>query len=142
MKTAELCRCRVGHVSSVDPAAGTVRVVFDDKQGLVSYNLPVLQRNTLKNKDEAWPDPGEHVVCLFLGNGLEQGFVLGAIYDRKNRPPIGDQDVRAITFEDGTTVKVDRKNHRVDVQDSFGSYIRMEGGYIRIKAAVQTIIER
>ena len=142
MKTAELCRCRVGHVSSVDPTAGTARVVFDDKQGLVSYNLPVLQRNTLKNKDEAWPDPGEHVVCLFLGNGLEQGFVLGAIYDRKNRPPVGDQDVRVTTFEDGTTLKVDRKNHIVEVKDFYGSYIRFAEGNIYIKSHADVHINK
>ena len=37
---------RIGEVSSINPAKGTARVVFDDDDGTVSFDLPILQRNT------------------------------------------------------------------------------------------------
>jgi phage baseplate assembly protein V len=131
---------RAGRVSAYYPETHTARVVFGDKDDMVTYTLPVIVPNTLKNKDEAHLDVGEHVVCLFLGNGLETGFILGSIYDQKNRPPLGDQDVRRTEFEDGTTMFVDRKNHVVEIKDSYGSYIRMENGNIYIKSAENVYI--
>lgn len=102
---------RVGRVSSVNPAACTVRVAFDDKDNLVSFDLPVIVPQTLKNKDYILPDVGEHVVCLFLPNGLAQGFCLGAIYSAEDVPPASDANKRVIQFEDGTRIEYDRTEH-------------------------------
>jgi phage baseplate assembly protein V len=133
--TWEALPLRDGHVSSYDPATHTARVVFEDRDNLVSNPFPVLLPNTLKNRDETHLDPGEHVICLCFGNGVESGIVLGCVYDKKNPPAIGDQDIRATVYEDGTTVSVDRKNHVVEIKDSFGSYIKFAGGNIYIVAS-------
>ena len=126
---------RSGRVSSIDPKTGTARVTFADKDDLVSADLPLLVQNSLKNKDYHMMDIGESVVCLFLPNGLNQGFILGAHYNEKDEVPIGDPDVRMVKFDDGTTLTVDRKRHVVKILDSFGSYIEFAGGNITIKAA-------
>ena len=102
---------RVGSVVSTDPDAGTARVQLADADGLVSHDLPVAQRQTLKNKDYAMPDVGEHVLCLFLPFGIEQGFVLGSIYSQADATPVADQDKRHVEFEDGTWLQYDRKAH-------------------------------
>lgn len=102
---------RVGVVTSADPAAMTVRVKVADQDGLVSYNLPVVVRKTLKDKDYWLPDVGEHVVCLFLPFGQEQGFCLGAIYSQADAPPVADRDKRHVVFEDETMAEYDRKEH-------------------------------
>ena len=102
---------RVGSVVSTDPAAGTSRVQLADADGLVSHDLPVAQRQTLKNKDYAMPDVGEHVLCLFLPFGIEQGFVLGSIYSQADATPVADQDKRHVEFKDGTWFQYDRKAH-------------------------------
>jgi hypothetical protein len=78
---------RVGTVTSVDPATATVRVQVRDQDGLISHALPVIQRKTLKDKDFWLPDIGEHVACLFLPYGQEQGVCLGAIYSRIDTLP-------------------------------------------------------
>lgn len=101
---------RIGRVSSVDPGNATARVVFES-QGVVSYELPVLQRQTLKNKDYWMPDVGEYVVCIFLPTGNAEGFILGAIYWNDNLPPENSIDKRAIFFEDGTSIEYDRASH-------------------------------
>lgn len=105
---------RVGRVSSVDPSTATARVVFE-AQGLVSYNLPVLQRQTLRNKDYYLPDVGEHVVCIFLPTGNAEGFILGSIYSDEDKPPVVSADKRVVCFEDGTMLEYDRSSHTLTI---------------------------
>lgn len=105
---------RVGRISSVDPGKATARVVFE-AQGVVSYDLPVLQRQTLRNKDYWLPDVGEHVVCIFLPTGNAEGFILGSIYSDEDQPPVTSQDKRMVQFEDGTTIEYDRASHTLNI---------------------------
>jgi phage baseplate assembly protein V len=111
------------------------RVRFPDKDNLVSAWLPVGIPNSKKNKDEFHLDVNEHVFCIMQGNGLEAGTVICAIWDDKNKPPLGDSDVRRTEFEDGAVLSVDRKNHVIEIKDSFGSFIRMSDSNIYINAA-------
>jgi len=104
---------RVGIVTQTYPDKATVRVQMVDVDDTVSYELPVIMRKTLKDKDYWMPDVGEHVVCLFLGQGLEQGFVLGAIYSEADKVPVIEQNKRHIEFEDGTVIDYDRIAHRL-----------------------------
>jgi phage baseplate assembly protein V len=101
---------RIGRVSAVDPAKATARVVFE-AHDLVSYDLPILQRQTMKNKDYWLPDVGEHVICIFLPTGNAEGFILGAIYSKEDQPLVTSPDKRAIFFEDGSFIEYDRASH-------------------------------
>ncbi|HWR07745.1 phage baseplate assembly protein V [Sporomusa sp.] len=107
---------RVGRISSINPANGTVRVVFEDRKNDVSYDLPVLVRQSVKNKDYFMPDVGEQAVCLFLPNGNAQGFCLGSFYSDVDTPPASDPNKRHITFEDGTSIEYDRGTHTLTIQ--------------------------
>ena len=91
------------------------RIEFPDKDNLVSAWLPVAVRNSKKNHDEHHFDIGEHVFCSMMGNGLESGVVLCAIYDDKNAPPGKDGDTRKTTFDDGSEIIYDRKNHKMTI---------------------------
>ena len=104
---------RVGVVTNAYPDKGTVRVHLVDVDDSVSYELPVIFRKTLKDKSYWMPDIGEHVVCLFSGQGLEQGFVLGAIYSSADAVPVSSKDKCHITFEDGTVIEYDRAAHKL-----------------------------
>ncbi len=103
---------RVCIVESTNPEKVTVRVRIPDLDNLISYDLQVLQRKTRKDKDYWIPDLQEEVFCLFLGNGLECGFVLGALYNKEDTPPVNSQDKRHIAFADGTWFEYDREKHR------------------------------
>ena len=107
---------RFGYVSAYDPARHMARIKFPDKGDLVSAWLPVAVPNSLKNHDELHLDVGEHVYCSMMGNGLESGVVLCATYDDKNKPPVAEQDKRAVTFEDGTKITYDRAEHLLKVE--------------------------
>ena len=56
---------------------------------------------------------GEQVVCLFAGQGFEQGVVLGAVYSDKDPSPGHEPQVFYRRFEDGTEIQYDRKSHRL-----------------------------
>lgn len=106
---------KLGEISSIDPGRGTARVVFDDEDGLVSYDLPVLQRNTLKNHDFAMPDIGEDAIVLFFGEGQEDGVILGSIYAGEVTPPESTENRRTVVFDDDTRVCYDRQEHKLTV---------------------------
>ena len=120
---------RVGTVTSVDPATATVRVEVADQDGLISHALPVIQRKTLKDKDFWLPDVGEHVACLFLPYGQEQGVCLGAIYSQADTPPerCDSVDKRHVTFPDGTWFEYDRAAHRLHVHVEGDIHIEATG---------------
>lgn len=107
---------KVGEVSSIDPARGTARVVFDDEDGSVSYDLPILQRNTYKTQDFHSVTVGEDVLCLFLPTGPEEGFILGSFYAGEISPPESTKDRRTTVFEDGTVIRYDMASHTATVQ--------------------------
>ena len=106
MTETHTTKLRFGHVTEYDPSRHMARVNFPD-MGIVSYWLPVLVNNSLKNHDYAPLDIGEHVACMMAG---EMGVVLGAFYDDKNPPPAADRDIRRVLFEDGTQVSYDRQS--------------------------------
>jgi phage baseplate assembly protein V len=100
-------------VVAADETAGSARVRIDDAEGIVSMPLRVLQRRTLKDQHQELPDLGEHVACLFAGQGFEQGVVLGAIYSDKDPCPGKEPQALYRKFEDGTELEYDRKSHRL-----------------------------
>lgn len=107
---------RVGVVSSVSASKMAVRVVFADKDDMVTDWLPIVVFQTMSNKDFVLPVVGETAVCLFLGNGIESGFYLGSIYSSVDKPPTSDANKRGIWFEDGSYVEYDRSTGAITVE--------------------------
>jgi len=124
---------KIGKVSSVNEKECSARVVFEND--MVSYDLPIIQHNTVKNKDYILPDVGEQVVCLFLPNSLHNGFIVGSIYSLKDKPAIKDKNIRNIKFNDGTEIEYDRKNHILKV-DCKGEIIIQSASEITIKGNI------
>ena len=104
---------RIGEVSTVDPKKCTARVVFDDEDGFVSNDLPVIQRNTQDVKDYWLPAVGEDVLCLFLPCGEEDGFILGSFYADEIEPPVSSETKRYIEFPDGAKFEYDWKKSKL-----------------------------
>ncbi len=124
---------KIGEVSSINPAMGTARVVFDDEDSVVSYDLPVLQTNTYANKDYSMPDVGEDVLCLFLPSGLEEGFILGSFYAGEIELPESNGNVRTVVFADGTKISYDRALHTLSATMDGTSIVANRAG-VQVKA--------
>jgi phage baseplate assembly protein V len=125
---------RVGRVSAVYPERCTARVVFDDRENLVSFELPTLGRGSLYNKDYWLPDVDEQVVCLFLPNGNAQGFIIGSPFSKADTPPVVDPNKRHMAFSDGTVIEYDRETHTLFV-DAKGPINIMTTNQVNISAA-------
>lgn len=110
---------RVGTVSSVNAAAGTVRVAFAAQDEMVTYELPVITRGSKSNKDYWLPDVDEQVLCIFLpnvsGRGVCEGFVLGTFYSSVDAPAESSVDVHAFKFGDGSVIKHDRNSGKLTI---------------------------
>lgn len=113
---------QAGIVSSVDAAAGTVRVTFPDQDDRVSDDLPVLTPGGW-GSGNALPLSGESVLCAFLGNG-SAGFCLGSYYTDDETPP-GTPQQRGVWFEDGSQVYYDRTLKQLVVKAAGG--VKIEG---------------
>ena len=102
---------RKGTISTVDGARCCARVVFEDKEDLVSDELPILLPFSFRSKGYWLPEVGTPVVCVFTmnpsGNGLTDGFVVGAYYDDDHPPAEINPDVRSIRFPDGSYLRYD-----------------------------------
>lgn len=131
---------RVGTVSSVNAAAGTVRVAFAAQDDMVTYELPVITRGSKNNKDYWLPDVDEQVLCLFLpntsGRGVCDGFVLGTFYSSVDAPVENSGDVHAVKYGDGTIIKHDRSTGKLTISAT-GDIDIIAGGKITING--QTI---
>ena len=123
---------RVGKVTEYDAAAQRARVNFPD-MGIISHWLPVINMNSLKTHDTHYLDAGEHVVCIMNGTGTESGYVLGAIYDDKNKPQECGQDIRNVRYDDGTMISYDRGNHKLMI-DVAGDIEMTASGNIKLTA--------
>lgn len=101
---------RFGKVVGV--TGGAARVQLEDGQGMVSAPLPTLQRRVLKDQEIKLPDDGEPVACLFAGQGLEAGVVLGAVYSQATPDPEQARQLEFSRFSDGTVIFYDRGAHK------------------------------
>lgn len=106
---------RVCIVESVQPKAGTVKVTLPDSDGVVSQPLKVLFERSADNASYDMPDKGEQVVCIFLANGMETGFVLGSFFSSMDPVPVSSADKKHYRFKDGTTIEYDRAAHKLSI---------------------------
>lgn len=124
---------RFGTVVGVDAAAGTARVRLDDGDNMVTAPLRVLARRTLRDKEQCLPDIEEPVACLFSGQGLETGVVLGAHYSDKTLSPGQEATEHYHKYEDGTELRYDRKAHKLQAKVKGDVEMEVEGA-IKAKA--------
>lgn len=107
---------RVGTVTAKDSRNMMCRVTFQDTQtdACTSQFLPVLVNRAFADTYYDLPDIGSKVLCIFLPNGKETGFVLGSFYPR-GKAPEADENIYRHTFKDGTFLEYDRVKHKLTV---------------------------
>lgn len=120
--------CRVGQVVRVNAAEHTAVVRLPDADDMITKELPVLVRFAQDNQAYHLPDEGEQVLCLFLPNGLEEGFVLAGFYSAICPPPINNRQRWYRKFPDGTELYYDRAEHHLRAQVKGSARIKAEDG--------------
>lgn len=107
-----------GVVSEVYPERHSARVAFEDKDAMVSAELPIITLWAQENKMYAMPDVGETVLCIFATNDgtSGEGWIIGSRYHEKSKPSAKNQDVTRIDFKDGTNIEYNRKSHEMKIK--------------------------
>lgn len=100
---------KTGIVKTLYPERCTARVMFEDSDNLISAELQVVVKGSLKNKDYWMPDLESEVLCVFTNQ--KKGFILGSFYSEKVPPPVDKEHKRVVRFEDKTTYEYDSKTH-------------------------------
>jgi phage baseplate assembly protein V len=120
---------RVGFISKPNPneASHAARVVFPDKDNLVSKPYPVMQRAAGGSQDYDMPAMGEQALVATLANGPEEGFILGTFYSASSPPPTTDINKRLTRFADGTIVEYDKATHVLTIDAAGPLTIRTVG---------------
>lgn len=93
---------RLGEVSVIDPARGTAKVVFEDLENQVSYDLPI-SFAMASSSDQVYqmPDIGTQVICFFFEDGEGEGGILGYPYSDALPPPFSDPAIVGRKFGNG-----------------------------------------
>ncbi|MBO4779891.1 MAG: phage baseplate assembly protein V [Selenomonadaceae bacterium] len=106
-----------GRVTATYPERHSARVEFEDKDGLISAELPVLTPYAWQNKSYALPDVGEIVVVLFATNADQTGtgWIIGSRFHDNSPPNANSQDKTRIDFADGTFIEYDRASHELNI---------------------------
>jgi phage baseplate assembly protein gpV len=123
---------RIGTVAEHSSGA-RVRCTFEDRDGLPSNPMPVLQQRATGDLDYAIPAIGAPVVCLMLPPDQTDGFVLGGYYDARQAPPTSDQAVRVIAGSDVRLGSVSA-THKVPLGDVL---LRVLAGLREVLATAQ-----
>ncbi|AYP68508.1 baseplate assembly protein V [Exiguobacterium phage vB_EalM-137] len=99
----------IGRVSAIYPDRATARVLFEDKGGeeVVSRELSIVVKGSVRVKDYWIPKVDELVVCVFTEGSSKQGYILGSIFNDIDMVPINEESKRHIEFEDGAFVQYD-----------------------------------
>ena len=116
----------------------TAKVIFPDWDEKVSFDLPVMQKNTLNTKHYWMPEPNEQVVCGFFANGTQEGVILGAIYSEADKVPedfLVSDDCDGVLYPDGTLIRYDSKNHLLTI-DVKGR-INVKADFVHVDSEVQ-----
>src|SRR4029077_6287799 len=117
-----------------------VRVQYLDKQGLISYWLPVKQPGSRSTMHYYCPKIGDDVNVTMLPNGSENGFVDGSFFNKGNPPPQVDLDTRHFKTEDGTVIEYREKDSTFNLDasgSSNGPAVQAGGGgVVQVKAGL------
>ena len=106
---------RIGIVQSIDPAAGTVQVFFEDRHGLDTADLFVAVPKTKDDHYYYMPDLGERVRVFMDPEAPTKGCIMGSYYSDGREPPIKDADKAYVMFKDKTLVEYDRAEHKLTI---------------------------
>ena len=102
---------KYGKVSSINPALGRARVVFNDAQNMVSAELPIRYEATGKDKCYHMPGIGEQVIVDVPDDSTNgDGVIIGSYYSEAQPPECTDPNKWCIKFANGDYIEHDNSS--------------------------------
>lgn len=99
----------------------------------------------LSSKDKIYNpyEIGSSVICLFIGDSLERGFIIGTFFSQKNSIPSGaNKNKRIMEYPGGVKIEIDKELGKMDVLginniNIKAKEINLEGKNIKISGKVE-----
>ena len=127
--------CREGKVTEVFPERHSCKVTFEDRDNLVSAELPILTLTAGQNKSYRLPDIDERVVVLMTSNDEQgkAGYIIGSLYTGDNLPSVNNENIFSLKFADDAEYSYKRatqqdKNSVFNIKMADGATISYECG--------------
>lgn len=93
--------------------AGYARVLLPGEDGIVTDWLPVVVPFALTDK-ACWQLPVSTQVCCVMDEYLDDGAVVGALYNNIDTPPNGiNENIFRIVFSDNTLIEYNKSTHEL-----------------------------
>ncbi len=128
---------KVGTVVSVNEKDATVRVEFKDREGKVSWDMPVISPHTYADKAYWLPKEGELALCLFPPGHRGFGVVIGSLYNAQDTPPVADRNKAYMEFEDGTRIEYDKSTGKLTVENPKDVVLRVQNSITKETQTLQ-----
>ena len=103
---------RNGKVSSINYAAGTAKVVYEDRGGSVTREIPFLNAG-----EYDMPDIGATVAVAHYDNAPENGVILGRPYTKKSPPAEGGKGIYRKELPGGGYMRSSAEGTRISAKD-------------------------
>lgn len=100
---------RIGTVESVNYKEGTVRLVFEELDDSLSFDLPVI------STEYNMPSVGDQVVAIFLSKDSMDGFVIGKPFNDDNKPLNGKKNIIRKDYDKSNYIEFDKNTETLTV---------------------------
>ena len=104
---------RLAKITEVDHAAYRARAAFGENE---TAFLPWLENRAGANVTHSAPEVGEQVIILCPSGEPANGIILRGLYSDSRTPPEGGENLHAMTFKDGASVKYDTASGKLTVE--------------------------
>ncbi len=104
---------KIGTIVEVDEKKCSARVNFKNYDGMISGFLPIIHHCTGDDKFFKIPKLNEYVLCIFLPNSPELGFIIGSFYS-ENRL-VEDIQTSHVKFKDGLEITYNEKEKILNI---------------------------
>ncbi|MGL5413384.1 phage baseplate assembly protein V [Cetobacterium sp.] len=109
MRIIAIARIEFGEITTINAVKSTAKVKLPELDGKTTGDLLVLVPLANGDKDFKVFLPGTMVVCLFMENTLERGFILGTFFSEKFKTPDGaTKDKRILEYPGGAKIEIDK----------------------------------
>lgn len=103
---------RVGYIAAINYKEGTAQVVYKDRDNSTSSYMP------LWSSEYNMPEIDTLVYVIHLPNSSTRGMILIPPYTNKNRPTEGEKGIWRKDFRDGSYIRYDYKEKKLEIVSS------------------------
>jgi phage baseplate assembly protein V len=86
------------------------------------------------------PDAGDEVLVAFESGDARRPYVVGALWNGKQRPPESDPQRTLIRTKHGVTVVLDNGAGSVEIEDANGNAVKLEASGVTVTASAKVTV--